>query len=126
MASTFCQKLLSKTRFFVEKLKISCSLDHTILFKFHRHMVQTFFKVIGSHCIFIPKESTGNCSCFGVDESPYFSHYNPKISASNSLYFRSCSRKCTCFRYTNFDFHMYFHNSLIPSVIYVFLLQERK
>ena len=29
------------------------------------------------------------------NESPYFSHYNPKISASNSLYFGSYSRKCT-------------------------------
>ena len=28
---------------FVKKLKISCSLDHTILFKFHKHKVQTFF-----------------------------------------------------------------------------------
>ena len=37
-------------------------------------------------------------------ESSYFSHYNPKISASNSLDFGSYSRKCTYFRYTNFDF----------------------
>ena len=31
------------------------------------------------------------------------SHYNPKISASNSLYFWRYSRKYTYFRYTNFD-----------------------
>ena len=29
--------------FFVKKLKISCSLDHTILFQFYEHVVQTFF-----------------------------------------------------------------------------------
>ena len=29
------------------------------------------------------------------NESPYFSHYNPKISASNSPNFGSYSRKCT-------------------------------
>ena len=27
---------------FVKKLKISCNFDHTILFKFHWHVVQTF------------------------------------------------------------------------------------
>ena len=48
------------------------------------------------------------------NESPYFSHYSPKLSASNSLYFGSYSRKCTYYRYTNFDFLGYFHNSLIP------------
>ena len=36
-----------------------------------------------------------------------FSNYNPKISASNSLYFGSYSRKCTYFQYTNFDFVLY-------------------
>ena len=60
MASTLCQKRFSKKKknknknknktkqnkkqktktFFVKKLKISCSLDHTILFKFHQHVVQ--------------------------------------------------------------------------------------
>ena len=30
--------------FFVKKLKISCSLAHTSLFKFHLHGVQTFLK----------------------------------------------------------------------------------
>ena len=59
-------------------------------------------------------------------KSPYFSHYNPKISSSNSLYFRSYSRKCTYFRFTNFDFLMYFHNSLIPSVTFLFLPKDRK
>ena len=41
------------------------------------------------------------------NECPYFSQYNPKTSASNSLYFGSFSRKCTYFRGTNFDFLMY-------------------
>ena len=30
--------------FLIKKLKISCSLAHTILFKFHLHGVQTFLK----------------------------------------------------------------------------------
>ena len=65
MAPTLCQKWFLKIVFlfcflflfclfvlflfcfvfvFVEKLNISCSLDHTILFKFHLHVVQAFFK----------------------------------------------------------------------------------
>ena len=44
MALTLCQKMVLKTRLFVKKLKILCSLDHTILFKFHFHMVQTFLR----------------------------------------------------------------------------------
>ena len=39
---------------------------------------------------------------FGVSESPYFSHYNSKISASNSLYFGRYVTECTYFQYTNF------------------------
>ena len=39
MASTLCQKWLT-INFFVKKLKILYSLDHTILFKFHQHVVQ--------------------------------------------------------------------------------------
>ena len=38
MASTLRQKKKKKKKksiFFLKKLKISCSLDHTILFKFH-------------------------------------------------------------------------------------------
>ena len=50
------------------------------------------------------------------NKNPYFSHFNPKTSASNSLYFGSNSRKCTHFQYTNFYFLQHFHNSLIPSV----------
>ena len=30
--------------FFIKKLKILCSLDHTILFKVHWHMAQTIFR----------------------------------------------------------------------------------
>ena len=40
MASTLYQKWFLKTRVFVKKLKILCSLNHTILFKFHQHVVQ--------------------------------------------------------------------------------------
>ena len=58
-------------------------------------------------------------------KSPYFSHQNTKISASNSLNFGSYSKKCTYFQYTNFYF-MNFHNSLISSVKYLFLPQEKK
>ena len=44
MVSTLCQKWFKKNIFFVKKLKFLCSLDHTILFKFYKHGVQTFFK----------------------------------------------------------------------------------
>ena len=53
-------------------------------------------------------------------ESPYFSHYNPKITASNSLYFERYSGKCSEYWYPNFDFPTCLHNSLIPSVTYIF------
>ena len=40
MASTLFSKMVLKTCFFpVEKLKLLCSLDHMILFKFHQHVV---------------------------------------------------------------------------------------
>ena len=46
-------------------------------------------------------KTLGLCSCGKEkkNESPYFSHNNPKISASNSLYFGSYNRKCTYFRF---------------------------
>ena len=44
MASALCQKCFLKTRFFVKQLKILYSFDHTILFTFIWHVVQTFFK----------------------------------------------------------------------------------
>ena len=59
------------------------------------------------------------------NESPYFSHYKPQISASISPHFGSYSRKSTHFWYTNFAFLMYFHNSFITSVTCLFLPQER-
>ena len=36
-------KMVMNTPFFVKKLKISCSMDHAILFKFQWDMVETFF-----------------------------------------------------------------------------------
>ena len=63
------------------------------------------------------------------NESPYFSHYKPKISASDSPYFGSYSRKCIFFRDTNFDFLMCFHSSLSPvvaNVTFLFLPEESK
>ena len=36
--------MVIKTYFFDKKLKILCSLNHTILFNFHKHMVQIFLK----------------------------------------------------------------------------------
>ena len=36
--------MVIKIFFFDKKLKILCSLNHTILFKFHKHMVQIFLK----------------------------------------------------------------------------------
>ena len=82
--------------------------------------------MVCSHCILIPQGSTGSSTFLASNESPYFSHYNLKISASNSLYFGSYNRKCTYFQYTNLDFLMYVHNSLIPSVSFLLLPQERK
>ena len=60
------------------------------------------------------------------NESPYFSHYNPKISASNSIYFWSLSIAENVPISPDFDFLMHFHNSLIPSVTFLILPQERK
>ena len=48
------------------------------------------------------------------NEIPYFSHFNPKISASSSLYFGNYSRKCTYFRCIKFYFLMYFHTASSP------------
>ena len=77
--------------------------------------------------ILIPQGANGSTIFLVSNESSYFSHYNHNTSASNSLYFGSYSRKCTYFRDTNFDFlNMYFHDSLIPSVTYLLLPQERK
>ena len=55
-----------------------------------------------------------------------FFYFNPKISALNSPFIGSYNRKCTYLGFTNFDFLMYFHNSLIPSVTFLFLPQESK
>ena len=41
MSSTLCQNG-SINSFLSVKLKVSCSFDHTILFKFQYHVVQTF------------------------------------------------------------------------------------
>ena len=40
-------------------------------------------KVVCSHCILIPQGPTGSSTFLVSNESPYISHYNPKISASN-------------------------------------------
>ena len=53
--------------------------------------------------ILFPKGATRSTFLIS-NENPYFSHSNPKIPASNSLYFGSYSRKCAYFRYTNFFF----------------------
>ena len=42
-------------------------------------------KSVCSHCILIPQGSTGSITFLVSNESPYFCHYNTKISASNSL-----------------------------------------
>ena len=44
MLSKLNQKYFWKTRFSVKKLKILYLSDHTILFKFHQHVVQTHIK----------------------------------------------------------------------------------
>ena len=40
MASTLCQKMVDHFFFFCQKFKIWFSSEHTILFKFHQHVVQ--------------------------------------------------------------------------------------
>ena len=50
----------------------------------------------------------------------FFFHNNPKIAATNSLYFGIIIKKNYRFLYTNFDFLIYFHNSPIPNVIFLF------
>ena len=42
MFANLCPKKKKKKK--IKKLKILCSLDQTILFKIHKHMVQTFCK----------------------------------------------------------------------------------
>ena len=73
-------------------------------------------KVGCSHCIFIPQGSTRSSKYFLCQMKAHIFLINPKISAQNLLYLRRYSWKCTYFHYINFDFLMYFHNSLIPSV----------
>ena len=58
-----------------------------------RQFISVCIKLVYSHCILIPQGSTGSSTFLVSNESPYFSHYNSKISASNSLYFGSYSRK---------------------------------
>ena len=62
------------------------------------------------------------------NDSLYFSYYNPKISASNLPLWKLqwAQENVPISSITNFDFLMYFHNSLIPSVTYIFLPQEKK
>ena len=82
--------------------------------------------MVCSHCILIPQGSTGNSTFLVSNGSPYFSHYNPQNLSFEFTIIRSLySRKCTYFLYTNFDFLMYFHNSLIPSDILTFAPGEK-
>ena len=39
-------KMVFKNLVFVKKLKILCSLDNTILFKFHQHVVQNTYHLM--------------------------------------------------------------------------------
>ena len=84
------------------------------------------FKCLYADRILTPQGATVSSFFLVSNESVYFSHHKPNSSASNSLYFGSYSKKCTYSRYTNFYFLMYFRKSLIRSVTYLFLSQERK
>ena len=78
-----------------------------------------------------PQGSTGSGTFFFPfflfwcqNESPYFFHHNTKISASNSLYFGSYSRKCIPVPVSGISILIFlcsFDNSLIPSVTFLFL-----
>ena len=93
----------------------------------HKHKTSSLKALMS--ITFHPQGSTESsilCVCVSMsNESLHFSHYNLKISASNSLYFGKYTRKCT-HSSIPIDFLMYFNNSLIPSVKYLFLPQERK
>ena len=73
-----------------------------------------------------PRTQSEIVEIFMSHKTPYVFHYNPKISASNSLYLGRYSGKCTGYWYTNFDFIMYLHKRLILSVTYIFLPQKWK
>ena len=73
-----------------------------------------------------PQSSTGSSTFLMSNKSILiFSHYNPKISASNSLHFGSYSIKCTFFKYTNFDFLMSFHTASSQCHMLIFSLGEK-
>ena len=54
-----------------------------------------------------------------------FSHYNPKFQLQIHYTLKLIAENAPISG-TNFDFLMYFYNSIIPSVTYLFLPQERK
>ena len=68
---------------------------------------------------FHPQGSTGSSTFLVSNESPYISHYKPKTSASNSLYFQLevVAENVPISGTPILIFFMYFHNSLISSVI---------
>ena len=72
-------------------------------------------KVGCSHCILIPKSLT-RTFCVS-NESPYFLIIIPKFELQMTYFWQW---------YANVHFLMYFHNSHISSVTFLFLLQERK
>ena len=76
------------------------------------------FKVVCSHYILIPRAQPEVVLFLVSNESPYFPHYNPKfqLQIHYTLEVKAENVKCAYFRYTNFDFLMYFHNSLIQGL----------
>ena len=99
---------------------IWCRCYKWLLYRHHNPTINQYLKAFKyADYILIPRVQPEVVMFLMSNESPYFPHYNPKTSAPNSLYFGSYSRKCTYFQYTNFYF-MYFHNSLILSVTYLF------
>ena len=88
-------------------------------------------KVGCSHCVLIPQGSTRS-STFWCQINPYFSHCNSKISTSNSHFTLEVLAESVPISGIpgkmgpNFDFLMYFHDSLSPVSPTYLLPQERK
>ena len=83
------------------------------------------FSAVCTHFILIPHGSTWRSTFLVSNESSYFLIIPPKFQFQ-ICYTLEVKAEYVLFWGTNFDFLMYFHNSLIPSVTYLFLPRERK
>ena len=96
----------------MKTLHFSSPLNRLAIVTRHSHDAKhyCFYRLGCSHCIFIPTAQPEVVLFWCQNERPCFFHIT---SASNKLYFGSY-RIFTYFRYTNYNFLTYFHNSLTP------------